>query len=277
MKTIYANMQISKLGINVEELKSINPDFETSLEQTKEGENMSQGNIFIMMAVCFVLSFSIIFFTAQVSTSITTEKTSKIVETLVTSTSPKTIVLGKTVGVGLIGLIQLILIVGTAIISAKAFLDEEMIKAVLDVSNITPYLGIITIIYFILGYFMYALLYAVTGSMVSKPEDIQSANTPVSLIAMIGFYLGYFSIAIDPTSSVSAFSAIFPLSSPFSMAPRVMMGLANGWDVAISIAILAVVVFVVAKIAIKIYSNAILNYGAKNGLKDILKIYKEQD
>ncbi len=65
----------------------------------------------------------------------------------------------------------MILIVGTALISAKIFIDEELLNTVLDMTNITIYLGIITIIYFLLGYFTYALLYALTGSTVSKPED----------------------------------------------------------------------------------------------------------
>ena len=68
----------------------------------------------------------------QVSSSITTEKTSKIIETLVTSTSPKTIVLGKTIGIGLVGLAQMILIVATALISAKTFLEPGVLDSVLD-------------------------------------------------------------------------------------------------------------------------------------------------
>ena len=67
-------------------------------------------------------------------------------------------------GIGIVGLLQMILIVGTAFISAKTFLEPELLNAVLDMSSITVYLGIITIIYFILGYFTYALLYALTGS-----------------------------------------------------------------------------------------------------------------
>ena len=169
----------------------------------------------------------------------------------------------------------MILIVGTAFISAKVFLDSELLNAVLDMSNITVYLAIITIIYFILGYFTYALLYALTGSTVSKPEDIQSANGPVAILAMVGFYLSYFTM-MNPTSELNIFTSLFPISSPFCMPFRIMMGLASGTDVAISIAILIVSILVIAKIAIKIYSNAILNYGTKISLKDIINIYKDK-
>lgn len=169
----------------------------------------------------------------------------------------------------------MIIIVGTALVSAKAFLDPELLNTVLDMSNITPYLGVITIIYFILGYFTYALLYALTGSTVSKPEDIQSANTPVAILAVIGFYLSYFTM-MNPTSELNLFAAMFPISSPFCMPFRIMMGLASIKDVIISIIILIVTILIIAKVAIKIYENAILNYGTKMNLKDIIKIYKNK-
>lgn len=274
MNSLYSNLQISKLGLTESQLQSIAPNFDYELEQTEEEK--ANGNVFAIMLLSIVLFYAIYFCAYQVSSSITTEKTSKIIETLVTSTSPKTIVLGKTIGIGVVGLLQLILLVGTALISAKAFLDPELINSILDISAITPYLGIITIIYFILGYLAYALLYALTGSTVSKPEDIQSANGPVAILAVIGFYLSYFTM-MNPTSSLNVFASIFPISSPFCMPFRTMMGLASTTDVLISIAVLIITILIIAKVAIKIYSNAILNYGTKMGIKDIMKMYKEKN
>ena len=274
MNSLYSNLQISKLGLTESQLKSITPNFDYALEQTEEEK--ANGNVFAIMLLSIVLFYAIYFCAYQVSSSITTEKTSKIIETLVTSTSPKTIVLGKTIGIGVVGLLQLILLVGTALISAKAFLDPELINSILDISAITPYLGIITVIYFILGYLAYALLYALTGSTVSKPEDIQSANGPVAMLAVIGFYLSYFTM-MNPTSSLNVFASIFPISSPFCMPFRIMMGLASTTDVLISIAVLIITILIIAKVAIKIYSNAILNYGTKMGIKDIMKMYKDKN
>ena len=274
INTIYSNLQISKLGLTEEQLKSITPDFEFSLEQTEEKE--AKGNVFAMMLLSIVLFYAIYFCAYQVSSSITTEKTSKIIETLVTSTTPKTIVLGKTIGIGLVGLLQMVLLVGVALICAKTCLEPEMIDSILDISAITPYLGIITVLYFILGYLAYALLYALTGSTVAKPEDIQSANGPVAMLAVIGFYLSYFTM-MNPTSNLNVFASIFPISSPFCMPFRIMMGLASNTDVLISIAVLIVTILVISKVTIKIYSNAILNYGTKMSFKDVVKIYKDKN
>lgn len=271
LNTLYTNIQINKLGLTEEQLKSITPNFEFALEQTDEE---ASGNVYAMMLLSLVLFYAIYFCAYQVSSSITTEKTSKIIETLVTSTSPKTIVLGKTLGIGIVGLLQMILLVGTALISAKTFLEPGILDSIIDVSKITPYLEIITIIYFIFGYFEYALLYALTGSTVSKPEDIQSANGPVAILAVIGFYLSYFTM-MNPASELNVFASMFPISSPFCMPFRIMMGLAKPTDVIISIVILLITGIIIAKIAIKIYSNAILNYGTKMSFNDIVKMYKD--
>ena len=272
LNSIYANLQIAKLGLTPEQIQTLNPNFEFAIEQTEEQE--VKGNVFAIMLLSIVLFYAIYFCAYQVSSSITTEKTSKIMETLVTSTTPKTIVLGKTIGIGIVGLLQVILFVAIALISAKSFLEPGMIDSVLDMSKITPYLGVVTIVYFILGYFAYALLYALTGSTVSKPEDIQSANGPVAILAVIGFYLSYFTM-MNPTSELNVIASMLPISSPFCMPFRVMMGIASTTDVVISVAILIITILVIAKVAITIYSNAILNYGTKMSFRDMVKIFKK--
>ena len=252
--TIYSNLQISKLGLTQEQLQSLVPNFNFEMKQTEEQE--VHGNQFAMMLMSIVLFYAIYFCAYQVSSSITTEKTSKIIETLVTSTTPKTIVLGKTIGIGIVGLLQIAAIIATALISNSLFLEEGILDGIIDFSNITPFLGVITGIYFILGYATYALLYALTGSTVSKPEDVQSANGPIAIIAVIGFYLAYFTM-MNPTSELNKLAAILPISSPFCMPFRVMMGIASGQEIAISIAVIVITIFIVAKISIKIYSQAI--------------------
>lgn len=274
ISTIYSNLSISKLGLTPEQIQTLSGNFNFEMIQTEEEE--VQGNQFAMMMMSLVLFYAIYFCAYQVSSSITTEKTSKIIETLVTSTKPKTIVLGKTIGIGVVGLIQIAAIIITALISSALFLEEGALDGIVDFSTITPFLGFITAIYFILGYVTYALLYALTGSTVSKPEDVQSANGPIAIIAVIGFYLAYFTM-MNPTSELNKLAAILPISSPFCMPFRVMMGIATNSEIAISIAVMLVTILVVAQISIKIYSQAILNYGSKMSLKDIFKMYKNKN
>lgn len=274
LNDLYKDIQIGKLGLSNEQLANLNPEF--SIDVTETNENPASGNVFAIMLLSIVLFYAIYFCAYQVSSSITTEKTSKIMETLVTSTTPRTIVLGKTIGIGIVGLLQVAGMIIVSVICCNLFIDSELLSSIIDLSKITPILAIITIIYFILGYAVYSLLYALTGSTVSKPEDINSANGPVAILAVIGFYLAYFSM-MNPTSEINVFASMFPFSAPFSMPFRVMMGTATMGQVAISLGIMLVSIFIIARISIKIYSSAILNYGTKISIKDVLKIYKDKN
>ncbi len=271
---LYSNVQISKIGLTEEELNALSPEFDIKIIETDE--NAAKGNVVICMLISIVLFYAVFFCAGQVSSSITTEKTSKIMETLITSTKPRTIVLGKTIGIGIVGLLQVTLIIIVSVLSARFCMDRALLESLFDLSTITPSLAIITLIYFILGYALYSLFFALTGSSISKPEDVQSANSPVSFIAVIGFYLAYFSM-INPSSSINKISAILPISSPFSMPLRVMMGTATTNDILISLAILIVTIAIVAKIAIKVYSSAILNYGSRMSIKEMLRAYKQKE
>lgn len=274
LSKLYTNLKIQELGLTNEQLQGINPTFNMNITQTND--NPASGNVFAIMLLSIVLFYAIYFCAYQVSSSITTEKTSKIMETLVTSTTPRTIVLGKTIGIGIVGLLQVICIILVSVISCNVFMDSEILSNIIDLSKVTPSLAIITLAYFILGYALYSLLYALTGSTVSKPEDINSANGPVAILAVIGFYLAYFSM-MNPTAELNVFASILPLSAPFSMPFRVMMGTATPAQIAISIGVMLICIILVAKISIKIYSSAILNYGTKMSIKDIFKIYKDKN
>ena len=274
ISTIYTNMQISKLNLTEEELNSMSPKFEFNLKQTEEEK--VEGNVAVMMLLSMALFFAIYYCAYQVSTSITVEKTSKIIETLVTSTSPRSIVLGKTIGIGLVGLIQIFVYIIIALICKEVFLEPGALDSIINFNNVTPFLISMTLVYFLLGYAAYALLYALTGSTVSKPEDVQSANGPVAILVIIGFYLAYFTM-MNPTSNLNIIASILPISSPFCMPLRIMMGIAETKDIILSIGVLLLTIFIVAKVSIRIYSNAILNYGSKIGMKEIFRMYKNKN
>lgn len=269
--TLYKDIQIEKLDLTKEEREKIKPSFAFKIDAV---DSEIKGNPLVMMVASIILFYAVYFCAFQVSSSITTEKTSKIIETLVTSTSPTNIIIGKTLGVGLIGICQLIAIIVTTAISAKVFLDPKLLEMALDTSSLTLSLGLLTLLYFILGYLTFALLYALTGSTVSKPEDVQTANQPITILTMLGFYLAYFSM-MNPSSELNKLAALLPISSPFCMPFRIMMKAASTSEILLSLGILVVTIIVVANIAIKIYRNAILNYG-KATLKDIIKMYKQK-
>ena len=271
LKEIYSRNQLKKLNLTQQQIQSLEPNFEYTIVSSQEKD--ANKNITVILALTGLLFAAIYTFAYQVSTSITTEKTSKIVETLVTYTKARNIVLGKTFGIGLAGLIQLLIIAIISIFSINTFVDKNMLLAFLDLSTITPALGITIIVYFILGYMEYALLYALTGSFVSNPEEVKAAATPASLIAVMSFYLAYFTI-MSPTSNLNSIASIVPFSSPFSAPFRVMLGVATPREMIMSVLILIMTNILIAHIAIKVYTNAIINNGTKLSLKEIIKMYK---
>ena len=271
LKEIYSRNQLKKLNLTQQQIQSLEPNFEYTIVSSQEKD--ANKNITVILALTGLLFAAIYTFAYQVSTSITTEKTSKIVETLVTYTKARNIVLGKTFGIGLAGLIQLLIIAIISIFSINTFVDKNMLSAFLDLSTITPALGITIVIYFILGYMEYALLYALTGSFVSNPEEVKAAATPASLIAVMSFYLAYFTI-MSPTSNLNSIASIVPFSSPFSAPFRVMLGVATPREMIMSVLILIATNILIAHIAIKVYTNAIINNGTKLSLKEIIKMYK---
>ena len=270
----YQNMQLIKLGIPEDQLPTLNT--ESNIEVVSLSSNESSGNIFIMMILSIVLFYAIYFYAYQVSTAITVEKTSRIIETLVTSTSPRIIVLGKTIGIGIVGIIQTLVLILVAVICAKTTLPAEMLNSILEMTHLSPAIIAIIAIYYLLGYSLYALLYALTGSTVSKPEEVQSANGPVAILAVIGFYLSYFTM-MNPTSSLNEIAALVPISSPFCMPFRAMMGLSSTNEIILSVVILVITILLVAHISIRIYSNAILNYGEKISFKKLVRMYKSKN
>lgn len=271
LKEIYSRNQLKKLNLTQQQIQSLEPNFEYTIVSSQEKD--ANKNITVILALTGLLFAAIYTFAYQVSTSITTEKTSKIVETLVTYTKARNIVLGKTFGIGLAGLIQLLIIAIISIFSINTFVEKNMLSAFLDLSTITPALGITIVVYFILGYMEYALLYALTGSFVSNPEEVKAAATPASLIAVMSFYLAYFTI-MSPTSNLNSIASIVPFSSPFSAPFRVMLGVATPREMIMSVLILIATNILIAHIAIKVYTNAIINNGTKLSLKEIIKMYK---
>lgn len=271
--SIYYNKKLVDLGLTSKQLEDLDVGFELNNNHLSNSD--SGNSTFAMMMFSIVLFYAVFFCASQVSSSVTTEKTTKIIESLTTSTSPKNIVLGKTLGVGVTGLIQLVVLLGFGIICAKMFLPSEILSGVINLSSINFSVWVIIVLYFILGYALFALIFALTGSLVQKPEDIQSANSPVSMLSVFAFYLAYFSM-MNPKSSVSVFASLFPFSSPFSMPSRYMLGIANIGDVVISISLLIVMCVIIGFVSVKVYSNAILNYGSKFSLKDIGKYLKQR-
>lgn len=275
LKNVEINNQLKSINAPQEVITNVNTPISYEIVALEEDEG--NNNFGIAMISAFILFFAVYFYGYSVSTSISSEKTSRVMETLITSTTPTKIVIGKTIAMGIVGLSQLVAMLLVAFASYKAFVPDnfDVLNSLIANLNITPVAIIICLVYFVLGYTVYAFLSAVTGATVSKAEDVQSASTPISLISLISFYLAYFTATV-PNSSASKFASIFPFSAAFSMPGRILAGGVSAGEIAISIVVLALTATLLAFISIRVYSIAVLHYGNRLKLSNLFKMYKDK-
>ena len=262
-------------NVSLEVISLINTPIDYELKKASDLNVNIEGSSGISIGISLALFMAIYYFAYSICTSIASEKSSRVMETLITSTKPSTIILGKTIGMGIVGFFQILLIVLVCAISYNTFDGaKDMLGGFIDFSVFNIQNIILTIIYFILGYILYAMLYAVVGASISRQEELQSASTPVALLTVISFYAGYFSTAFNPGGTMSVLTSFIPFSSPFTMLSRIFCESVPAMDIVISISLLIVTIVVISIISIKIYSNAVLHYGNRLKIKDIFKMMK---
>lgn len=229
------------------------------------------------IVISMLLFFSIYYYGYGVAMSVASEKTSRVMELLVTSVKPSKIILGKSAAMGLLGLCQMFLVVITGVGTYKLTSPDNFTIGgqALDFSNFTPFGLSMIIVYFILGYSLYAMMNAVAGASVSKAEDVNSSIMPISMISMVSFYLGYFTLAI-PEGTIAIVASIIPFSAPFSMPCRLLATEVPVWQIMASIASLIITIILIAWMSIKIYSSAVLHYGKRLKMKDLLQMSKHK-
>ncbi len=260
-------------------------------------------NYFVPIAVSLVLFVMIFAYGQTVAQSIATEKTSRVMELLLTSVRPLAVVIGKVLSMGLICLLQALSLgmVGTAafLISAPFGLGGELMTMMKDVTAATPETAVIIealentvgnfgilhalliLVIFILGFVFYALIAALVGASVSRMEDLTAAMQPYSILGVVGMYLAYFPVignlesletGAATVNAFQMFSYYFPLSSPFALPSAMLLGHLSLPEVAIAIAILALLTALVAVLVAKVYEMIILHNGNLLKFKDIISM-----
>lgn len=269
---IMQSQSLRELGVGERQIKVI----QTPLSYTEEyaGEMDITGYI-LGVFMTIVMFFAVYYYGNGVAMSVAAEKTSRVMETLIVSAKPSRILAGKCLGMGVVGLLQLggLLVFGG--LCYKYLLPNDVQLGGIQLSGISVSAGtvILLLVYFILGYALYAVLNSVCGAAVSRIEDLNAALLPVSIVAILGFYLGYFtSIAGGGSSTLTALALYLPISSPFAVPFKLLTGEIEPVQIGVSLAVLAVTIVVAAAIASKIYSISVMHYGKPLKLKDMKKM-----
>ena len=244
------------------------------LSITETSGSMTNGFLptYIMIMVLF---YSMIVYGAMVASGVAQEKSSRAMELLITSAKTQNLILGKIIGIGLAGLTQLaIWLLGMLIffqINFSYWKDNAIVSGLfgMPASKIA-----IMLLFYLMGFFMYAALYGAIGSLVSRMEDIQMLQLPIVFLLMIGLFVTIFGM-IQPGSTMLIVFSFIPIYTPMSMFARINTSDVVWWQVVLSIVLSFATVVLFAWAAAKIYRVGVLMYGKLPSLKEIIRALRD--
>jgi ABC-2 type transport system permease protein len=219
--------------------------------------------IVIGLLVAGILYVTMIVYGQLVAAGVIEEKSNRIVEILLATVRPWQLMLGKITGIGLVALIQVVLVAGVALVLASA-------TKLVSIPTLGVDVVVTGVVWFVLGYLMYALLFAAAGSMVSRQEDVSSVALPVIFMLVAAWIIALTVAAPTPGSTATTVFSFIPLFAPVIMPVRIAAGVAPFWQVAISVVLVIATIYLLAVIAGRIYSNSVLRVGARVKLSDAL-------
>jgi ABC-2 type transport system permease protein len=200
----------------------------------------------------------------MVAQGVVEEKSSRVVEILLSTVRPWQLLIGKVVGLGLVGLIQFAIVSVTGLLLA-------VVTDVLTISGVATSTLIWGLVWYLLGYFLYATVFAAVGSLVSRQEDIQAVLAPVTLVLVAAFVLGFSVLTQDASSTASTVLSLLPPFSPILMPGRIALGAAPAWQLAMAVVLTMAAIAVCTWLGAKVYRNAVLRMGTRVRLRDALR------
>ena len=229
----------------------------------------------IVGVVFVVLIFiTLVIYGMWVAAGVVAEKSSRVMEILISAASPAQLVVGKVVGIGLAGFVQYVAILVPAL--ATLFLEDRIATALLGTTAspgvslgiLSPGLLAAYGGFWILGFVLYSLIYAAAGSLVSRAEDLQVLALPLSLVAIAGYLQAVLALS-GGLPTFMRISSFVPFWSPFVMLTRLTVGRAEPWEVALAFALLIVGIAIVGILAVRVYAAGVLLYGQRPGFRAI--------
>ncbi len=270
LQEVYRINEMIKNDISPEKAAEImSVQIESGIETL--GKDQMQ-NFFYTYIMIFALYMVILLYGQMVATNVATEKSSRAMEVLVTSAKPTSMMFGKVLASCIAGFSQLVLIFGTAILLYnvnKSALNNPLIASIFD---IPIELFIYLIVFFVLGFLIYAFMFGAIGSTASKLEDINTSVMPITFLFIIAFMVVMFSMSsgsIDNTAMLIC--SYIPFTSPMAMFTRICMSTVAWYEILISIVILIGSTVGIGVLSAKIYRVGVLLYGMPPKFSTIIK------
>jgi ABC-2 type transport system permease protein len=240
---------------------SFTPPPQIALRQL-EPPDPSHDTAFVFANVGVILLFIAIFtFGTWVLTGVVEEKQSRVVEVVLATMDPRDLLIGKVLGIGLLGIVQLIAMVGVGLGLGIA-LDRFTLPAS------TPGAVAMLLLWFVLGYAFYATALAVLGALASRMEEASNAASPVSILATVAYLFALIVALNDPSGTAARIASFLPPVAPMVVPLRAALGAIEPWEIALSAAIMVVSIWGLFVVGGRVYSGAVLQTGARMRLRD---------
>ena len=242
------------------------------------GKDQMQNFLYTYIMI-FALYMVILLYGQMVATNVATEKSSRAMELLVTSAKPTSMMFGKVLASCIAGFTQLVLVFGTAILLYNVNKEALLNPLIASIFDIPIELFIYLIVFFVLGFLIYAFMFGAIGSTASKLEDINTSVMPITFLFIIAFMVVMFSMtsgSVDNTAMLIC--SYIPFTSPMAMFTRICMSTVAWYEIAISISILIGSTIGIGVLSAKIYRVGVLLYGTTPKIGTILKtVFKMGD
>nr|WP_222131538.1 ABC transporter permease [Pseudonocardia sp. C8] len=210
----------------------------------------------IAFAVTFLLFFSVTAYGAAVAQGVVEEKSGRVVELLLATIPATHLLAGKILGLGLVGLLQLLILagVGTAVALATGLIAVPVLLVGALVS---------ALVWYLVGFFLFATLYAAAGALVSRQEELQSVTAPIAVPLLVPFLLAVAILPTDPDNTVTTVLSFVPFFSQTLMPARAALGVAAGWEVLVALVLALATLAGMVLLSARVYRNSVLRTGAR--------------
>ena len=271
LQQIYQMNAMINGGMSAEDAAGV-MSIQIDAEVESLGKDQMQ-NFFYTYIMIFALYMVILLYGQMVAMSVATEKSSRAMELLITSAKPINMMFGKVLAACIAGLIQLVAIFGSALVFYNVNKSYWGDNGIIDsIFNIPPELFVYMLVFFLLGFLIYAFLYGAISSTVSKLEDINTAVQPVTFLFIIGFMVVMFSMSSGSVDNIlMQICSYIPFTSPMAMFTRIAMSTVPWYEIAVSIGILVASTFGIGILSAKVYRVGVLMYGTTPKISNIIK------
>lgn len=274
LQQLKVRIATEQLGIEQEQIMDIFspiPFEKISLDRNSKSEeelNQARGIVYVMLLLLYI---AVLMYGNLIATDVATEKSSRVMEILVSSVSPVTHMFAKILGIALLGMTQvaLFIFVGFVMFQSKKSEVGGMLES-FGLENISISLILYGVMFFLLGYLLYATLAAMLGSIVSRVEEVNQVIIPMTFLIIIAFLLSMFGMGV-PDSTVVTIGSYIPFFTPMLMFVRVGLLDIAMWEVLLSVGIMVATILLIAIIGAKVYRGGVLLYDKSTSFKDIKK------